>query len=211
MGERGGAELGEQELSKGQAWLALVIMVLALVGLVYGCSVAVGKLGDQIDQHAKAEAAKPPPPLADTLKAADPVVSDVEVAAPQIWVRIYIDSASEGTYLTRAGMAVRSVSREIKKNAARVPSDVQTVSFLLDADIQDRLGNSEREKIMSFSMRASDLKAANYDNLYDAQVLGLAFEGGVSSGVGGRTVDAWCADEKNGARGAEFCRVMLGG
>lgn len=198
-------EVAGQQLSWKQGCFTVVALGAVLFGIVFGCASFVG---GAMDKAQRVEAAKSPQTLTDVIKSASSAVQGVEVYEAQVMVDIYEEPASATDFIRVAAQDVVRVAKAIKANPNLLPATTQTVTFALKAPLVDRLGNESREKIMSFGLRASDLKAANYDNLGDARVLDLAFEGGVSGGAGARALDAWCDPLKGSGSGGNFCEVM---
>ncbi|USQ97275.1 hypothetical protein [Caulobacter sp. RL271] len=207
-----GAEMGNDETLAPKRDLKTnllgcgAVLLFALVALV-GCN----GCADYLSTHSP-PSSEPPKSLQDEL-AEVRLVDKVEIRDVTVTVRLYLPAgtASEASFLDHAADAVRSEGKIIKARSKDLPATVKSVDFLVDTDVVDRLGNDRREKVMSFALRADDMKAANYDGLYGSDLLNIVHEGGVSSGAGRRIVEAWCAKPDNADRGGAFCAEMLGG
>lgn len=180
----------------------------AIAGLVFLFAViALTTCIGQVAKHAPPPAPPPPKDLATDLMGVHNI-SDVKLFEGGIELRIYIkDAWDEASYLDETFETVKQVGIVLQRDRQLVPASTVNVFFMLDTDVQDRLGNTSRDKVLSVAYPASDLLAANFSNLNAAEVADLANGGGASSGAGARIISAWCSKPSNADRAARYCAM----
>lgn len=177
------------------AWAIFAIVVLLIIN-------AVINPGSDVPVEAPADTAPttPPDPLA-SLRDANRGYRAVSLVDGTLHVEATVQSVDD---------AGRQVERLGKWLADNPTISVTTVELATSIESVDRLGNEGLSGLMVTSFAGSDLRQAKFDNLLNADVLGLATAARASSPLGLRNLAEWCADERNiRFTGALFCQKVL--
>lgn len=117
----------------------------------------------------------------------------------------------EAGYVSAAGRRVMDIGGALQKGIFEDQPPASKVRVLLRAPTVDRLGNEQQEDFLTLEFSASDLRQANYRNLYAARVLNLATLVEPQSTPGLRSIASWCLNADNVADATEFCSKGTGG
>ncbi|MEW6020237.1 MAG: hypothetical protein AB1760_19435, partial [Pseudomonadota bacterium] len=135
-------------------------------------------------------------------------IEEVQVAEPQINIRVFTKSAwDDVAYIDAGAAAVAEIARALQKGVREDGEGIQSVFIRFYVAGADRLGNDTQLEFFGARFTAADLRAAKTENLSGARMLNLATEAWFESPAGAQAVAAWC--EKNLSDGEGFCRKVL--
>lgn len=144
------------------------------------------------------------------VKAVDPQISKVELAAMNVWVAIDLNETwSSKQYPFAGAMVVRRIAEALQAKQFQLPREARYLQIEMTAPTKGRLGEEGRSRIVSLRLTIDDLRKANLGNMTEPDLLNIAEEVKVGTRAGGEVIEAYCGDPDFGQSSAEFCRNAL--
>lgn len=141
------------------------------------------------------------------LKAVDPQISRVELAAMNVWIGIDLNETwSPKQYPFAGAMVIREITKALQAGQFQLPAEAQYLQIQMTVPTTGRLGEEGRSRIISLRLKINDLRKANLGNMTEPDLLNIADEVTVSGRSGGEVIEAYCGDSDFGPASASFCR-----
>ena len=140
------------------------------------------------------------------LKDNDKQIQSVEVSDKTLQIHVHFDVVMDDkSLISNAGFILKTIGTAIK-DGAQEAANVEKIKVIFTTKVIDKLGNESTATYMTLTFPASDLKAANYENLTSSMLLNLATNASLSP-VGKNAALQYCS--KNGQDARAFCLMAL--
>lgn len=210
-------------------WRGIALFtVLALVGLALGDPPTDAEQGAEPSvavqaQTADEDSAEPPvttetvpaptreqlvDALSQRIQAVDKRMGRVSVAGPNVLIDVDIEERLRAwNYIFVGASSIKAFGQAVHAGRVSLPPQTEFIIARMTVPTVDRLGNEDRSPILSMRLSVADLEAANFDNLYEAQVMNLGDQVRSIGPIGSELATAYCED--SGTDAATFCRAVL--